>query len=99
MLNPGPKYVMVFLVILLVIFQSMLFPNSHCMLNLVGPFTVNGVPLRRVNQSYVIATSTKIDISGVDVAKFDDKYFAKDKKKRYKKSENSFFETDKQVLQ
>lgn len=68
------------------------------MQNVIGPFTVNGVPLRRVNQSYVIATSTKIDISGVNVDKFDDKYFEKDKKKRYKKSESSFFEGV-QVLQ
>ena len=42
-----------------------------------GPFQVNGVPLKRVNQSYVIATSTKIDVSGVDVSKFNDEYFAK----------------------
>merc|ERR1712070_86384 len=40
-----------------------------------GPYKVNGVPLRRVPQSYVIATATKVNISGVDVAKFDDKYF------------------------
>merc|ERR1711977_472043 len=32
-----------------------------------GPYKVNGVPLRRVPQSYVIATQTKIDISGCDV--------------------------------
>ncbi|KAA8518244.1 hypothetical protein F0562_015873 [Nyssa sinensis] len=44
-----------------------------------GPFKINGVSLRHVNQSYVIETSTKADdISGVNVEKFDDKYFAKE---------------------
>ena len=43
-----------------------------------GPFKVNGVPLRRVNQAYVIATSTSVDVSKVDVAKFNDGYFARD---------------------
>ena len=32
-----------------------------------GPYKVNGVPLRRVPQSYVIGTQTKIDISGCNV--------------------------------
>src|ERR1700710_1318146 len=31
-----------------------------------GPFKVNGVPLRRVNARYVIATAEKIDVAGVD---------------------------------
>ena len=62
-----------------------------------GPFKINGVPLRRVNQSYVIGTSTKVDISGMNVEKFDDKYFAKESEKKKKKGEGEFFEADKEV--
>jgi ribosomal protein L14E/L6E/L27E len=40
-----------------------------------GPFAVNGVPIRRVNQAYVIATKTTVDVSAVNAAKFDDAYF------------------------
>merc|ERR1712127_1136925 len=42
-----------------------------------GPYKVNGVPLRRVNSTYVIATSTKVDVSGVDVSSINDTYFAR----------------------
>ncbi|KAJ0965062.1 hypothetical protein J5N97_026200 [Dioscorea zingiberensis] len=66
------------------------------LLLVTGPFKVNGVPLRRVNQSYVIGTSTKVDISGVNVEKFDDKYFKKEAKKKKTKTEGEFFESEKE---
>jgi len=66
-------------------------------LSLSGPFKINGVPIRRVNQTYVIATSTKVDISGVNVEKFDDKYFAREKKKKATKTEGELFDTEKEV--
>jgi len=49
------------------------------LLMITGPFKINGVPLRRVNQAYVIATSTKIDIKGVDVSKINDDFFKAEK--------------------
>ncbi|CAM8960791.1 unnamed protein product [Rhodiola kirilowii] len=66
------------------------------LLLVTGPFKINGVPLRRVNQSYVIATSTKVDISGADVSKLDDKFFAKAVEKKKKKGEGEFFEAEKE---
>ena len=47
---------------------------------IIGPYAVNGVPLRRVNQKYVIATSTKVDLAGVNVANINDKTFARTSK-------------------
>eukprot|EP00871_Galdieria_phlegrea_P001018 jgi/Galph1/1917/GphlegSOOS_G593.1 len=44
-------------------------------------FRVNGVPLRRVNQRYVIATKSKIDIQSISLPPIDDTYFKKNKKR------------------
>jgi large subunit ribosomal protein L6e len=59
-----------------------------------GPFKVNGVPLRRVNARYVIATSKKVELKGLDektVEKAGEKdYFTADKKKE-KAGEEAFF--------
>jgi large subunit ribosomal protein L6e len=57
-----------------------------------GPFKVNGVPLRRVNPAYLIATSTKLDLpSSLSLDKFDNAYFAREKAPKGKKSEGDFF--------
>ncbi|KAL9072246.1 MAG: hypothetical protein Q9161_003719 [Pseudevernia consocians] len=59
-----------------------------------GPFKVNGVPLRRVNARYVIATSSKVDLKGVDekvVEKVGEEgYFTRDNAEN-KKGEEQFF--------
>ena len=38
------------------------------LLLVVGPFKINGVPLRRVNQAYVIATSTTVNLKNVNLS-------------------------------
>ncbi|KZP32962.1 60S ribosomal protein L6 [Athelia psychrophila] len=62
------------------------------LLLVTGPFKVNGVPLRRVNQAYVIATTTKVELEGVNVdEKINDSYFAKAATKGPKSAEAEFF--------
>ncbi|KEF56815.1 large subunit ribosomal protein L6e [Exophiala aquamarina CBS 119918] len=59
-----------------------------------GPFKINGVPIRRVNARYVIATSTKVDLSGLDSKVLDKiakpEYFAREKKSKKEKGEEAF---------
>jgi len=55
------------------------------LLLVTGPYKYNGVPLRRVNQTYVISTSTKLDVSSVDVKNISDSFFAKAKSADVKK--------------
>ncbi|KAF1944804.1 hypothetical protein EJ02DRAFT_452139 [Clathrospora elynae] len=60
---------------------------------ITGPFKSNGVPLRRVNHRYVIATSTVVDITGLDEEVVErvskDEYWAREKKDG--KGEDDFF--------
>jgi len=56
-----------------------------------GPYKINGIPLRRVNQAYVIATSTKVNVSGVDVSAISDEFFAR-AETAGKDAEEEFFE-------
>jgi len=53
------------------------------LLLVTGPYKINGVPLRRINQAYVIGTSTKVDISKIEIpTNIDDKYFARVKSEK-----------------
>eukprot|EP01121_Diplochlamys_sp_Union-15-3_P018083 TRINITY_DN650_c0_g1_i2.p1 TRINITY_DN650_c0_g1~~TRINITY_DN650_c0_g1_i2.p1 ORF type:complete len:245 (-),score=62.63 TRINITY_DN650_c0_g1_i2:34-768(-) len=58
----------------------------------IGPSKWNGVPLRRVNPAFFIATSTKIDISGVKIPdSVNDALFKRPRALSSKKSEEQFF--------
>ena len=62
------------------------------LLLVTGPLKFNGVPLRRVNQAYVIATSTKVDIGSVNVPyKLDDDYFKRERSSANKKGTGNIF--------
>ena len=63
------------------------------LLLVTGPYKINGVPLRRVNQAYVQPTSTSVSLDGVDASKIDDAYFARKRvaQPKQKSDESSFF--------
>jgi len=64
------------------------------LLLVTGPYKLNGVPLRRVNQAFVVATSTKIDIKAVQLDDVDDKFFKREKAES-STAEGEFFGDDK----
>jgi len=60
------------------------------LLLVTGPYKYNGVPLRRINQAYVISTSTKINVAAINVHEINDEFFAKAKEKTDKKKPADF---------
>merc|ERR1712100_434168 len=50
------------------------------LLAFTGPFKLNGVPVKRVQQTYTLSTSTKVDLKGVDLKNVSDETFAEDPK-------------------
>merc|ERR1711907_116212 len=64
------------------------------LLLITGPYKVNGIPLRRVPQSYVIGTSTVVDVSGAEIPEeVNDAMFKKPKSAK-KKSEDGPFASE-----
>lgn len=62
----------------------------------LGPFKYNGVPLRRVNQRYVIATKTSLKLKNVKVpAKLNDEFFRRQDLKSKKSDDKIFAEEEK----
>merc|ERR1711920_296330 len=62
------------------------------LLLVTGPYAINGVPLRRVNQKFCIATSLKVDLKTANFSSVNDSYFAREK--AAKKTEAGVFATE-----
>jgi len=68
------------------------------LLLITGPFLINGCPLRRIHQRYVIGTETKLDVAGIKLPEnIKDAYFRRERKKRAKKEEGDIFSTKKEA--
>jgi large subunit ribosomal protein L6e len=71
---------------------------SSGLLLVTGPQKLNGVSLRRVNQIYVIATSTKLDLSSAKFDNLDDKFFKRVRSPK-KNAEKDIFDSNKEKPQ
>ena len=71
------------------------------LLLVTGPLKLNGCPMRRINQRYLLATSTKLDISKVNIGEtINDAYFrrvkAETSNKKPAKKDGDIFEAKKE---
>merc|ERR1712228_939128 len=64
---------------------------------ITGPMKLNGCPMRRINQHYLLATTTNIDVSAVALPEtINDDYFKHAKAEKVKKAEGDIFTSKKE---
>ena len=69
------------------------------MLLCTGPYKLNGVPLRRFNQTFVLATKTKLDVSKVKLPdNLNDDFFKRQKQTKKSDSPDQLFQSEKVVF-
>lgn len=66
------------------------------LLCVTGPYKINGVPVKRVNQAYTMSTSHVVDLAGVKVDGVSDDTFKKEGKAKRTRSQKFFAEGAKQ---
>jgi len=70
-------------------------PKSGLLL-ITGPMKLNSTPIRRIAPAFVIATKTKVDVSGVKIPEhINDAYFRRTNFKVPKKDDNDLFASGK----